>query len=918
MRILIIIIALLAVQAQAFCANFKIGEKLYTIETKHFDIIFSEGSRRSAECLAGFADGVFDDITARLSYTNQKRIPVVITPSIGLFNGYTYPVPYIHIVLWDYPLDPEWTTFRDNLKSLFTHELTHAVTMDIKSPFFEFLYSIFGSPFDFGLGLEPEYMIEGAAVSFESGGGYGRANDPLIQERLREDIYENVFMSPLQASGAWDIYPYGNVYYNYGGLFNKYLQDRFGMEKYSEYWHDIAGLRIYGPDTQVTESDYWYYSYYFEAVFGVPFTKLWADFKNSLSVKDVSDNTNILSAGYYSIVSPVMSHGRIYFIDSFKSRVMSYSVKDKKYGVVIDNAAGFNSIDVSPDGRKMLICMNGEEKGLYRNIAVYYDLEKNVFTGGSMEGLYSACFFNEGLAALEADGHRNILVYIEGGKQEKLVEGTESVIISGPVRFGDNRIAFLAADHGDKKLMAFDIKTHELFVMRPAGKTRVDYMRSLSSSDGKLLFGYNTDHEFYRLGLLDGNVLKLQTNNFSGGVFYPLLDNGSIYYVGRFSRGDRLMKYPGGEDGFKGLAAAAAFEKAESFNTDIIIPASSNKIEGYCPLKYMSPLQCWLIIPTSYSFPHTNDFTIDSVGIETYMSDPVDENTFLIILGYNYLKNFVNGSGRWNYSGDFPLDFGIEAFDKMSFDFRNYSYYRETLGSIGLNYTYNLLPYNNYIFIGAGAGYYTVAPDTLQAGSGYLWPFIYTSAIASGSAGFSTLLYTDKLYEERGISFTGYADYAFNYDLYKIEGSFLLGLPFIFSHINLYGAYCPAPVLNTVSWNPYFGGGHYPGNMEFASEPLQSDYYLSLDYSLLLFDAELQNGWFPFYFNRLLMTAGWRGIYLADNFRESVYARIDLQLSAATGVIVTILNDLYFDAAYNISSNSFYFMAGFNIPFPSL
>jgi hypothetical protein len=120
-------------------------------------------------------------------------------------------------------------------------------------------------------------MVEGVTVSFESRTGYGRANDPLIQEEIRQDIYENEFLSPLQVSGSRDIYPYGNSYYHYGGLFSKYLQDKYGMEKYAEYWHGIATLKNYGTNVMPSEYDYWFYSYYYEAAFGKPLKKLWAD-----------------------------------------------------------------------------------------------------------------------------------------------------------------------------------------------------------------------------------------------------------------------------------------------------------------------------------------------------------------------------------------------------------------------------------------------------------------------------------------------------------------------------------------------------------------------------------------------------------------------------------------------------------------
>jgi len=48
-----------------------------------------------------------------------SRVPVVITPDIEVFNGFTNAIPYMHIVLYDTPLDVGWTSFKDNFRGLF-------------------------------------------------------------------------------------------------------------------------------------------------------------------------------------------------------------------------------------------------------------------------------------------------------------------------------------------------------------------------------------------------------------------------------------------------------------------------------------------------------------------------------------------------------------------------------------------------------------------------------------------------------------------------------------------------------------------------------------------------------------------------------------------------------------------------------
>ena len=67
-------------------------------------------------------------------------------------------------------------------------------SLQIKAPWADFFSGIFGSWVAPGLLNTPEFMTEGVAVSFESADGVGgRANDPLVKERLRQDILENSF-----------------------------------------------------------------------------------------------------------------------------------------------------------------------------------------------------------------------------------------------------------------------------------------------------------------------------------------------------------------------------------------------------------------------------------------------------------------------------------------------------------------------------------------------------------------------------------------------------------------------------------------------------------------------------------------------------------------------------------------------------
>jgi hypothetical protein len=206
------------------------------IQTEHFDIIFPIESESSARLLASYADRIYNQVSSLLGIDVRGRIPVTFSPHTDMFNGY-YNLAFNHIVIFDTPMDIEWTTFANNLEGIFIHELTHAISLNTRSPFYQFVHRIFGNWVSPSLFNVNYFMTEGVTISFESLDGSGRSNDPFAKQYLRQAIFEDKFLTPFQASGVFDrpIQPRG-YWYEYGGLFSTWLIQNYGMEKYAELW----------------------------------------------------------------------------------------------------------------------------------------------------------------------------------------------------------------------------------------------------------------------------------------------------------------------------------------------------------------------------------------------------------------------------------------------------------------------------------------------------------------------------------------------------------------------------------------------------------------------------------------------------------------------------------------------------------
>ena len=394
------------------------GSRLFVIKTEHFDIIYSAASKRSAFYLSSIAEDVYREVTAKLGATLPKRVPIVITPDVGSFNGYAATSPYAHIVLYDTSLDIGWTAFSDNLRSLFLHELTHAISLQIRAPWASFLSGIFGSWVAPNFFNTPAFMTEGVTVSFESADGLtGRANDPLIKERVRQDIIENRFKTPLEASGVYDEYPFGNIYYEYGGLFNSYLQRSYGLEAYDKLWKEMGNLHFTFSFDPYEEC---YYKA-FDKTYGIPFPKVWADFRNSLAILDVLDPPEPLSASVSSSIQGLVAGGKnLFWVDGREGRAMRMDLQTMAETRLFEADSDSAICDASPDGKRLLV-----SRAIllpdYRDRVetLVYDVGGGCFVKGSeAPSLRDARFFRDGYIGIVPELHNTNVAFVSKGETE--------------------------------------------------------------------------------------------------------------------------------------------------------------------------------------------------------------------------------------------------------------------------------------------------------------------------------------------------------------------------------------------------------------------------------------------------------------------------------------------------------------------
>jgi len=652
--------------------NFKPFTPLRLIQTRHFEIIYSERSAPTALALAGFADDTYQQVSGLLGIEIPGRIPVTITPDTDRFNGYFNPFPYPHILLFDTPLDPEWTTFSHSLKGLFIHELTHALSLASRGRVFDFMHGVFGSWVMPTSLTAPLFMVEGVTVSFESLDGFGRANDPLVKERIRQAIHEGRLLTPFQAGGVYDLPPQGNAWYEYGGLFSAYLQEKYGMARYARLWQAL-GKRI------PLSLRYYRNGFYriFKDTYGLEVTEAWADFAAGLALDGLEENIAAPVWGDKSIIAATAAaNGQVYVLDSVNGRLDAVDPVTGTARTILRVDAFAYDMDVSADGQRLLLAGYRYQGALATAMTTEYSTQTGRPTGRTWSGLYKPRYFRDGVVAVASDLHANRLVFraADGGEQT-LLRGNESLLFSSPAPVDQNRIAFLAAEGGIRRLGLYDYGSGDA-VAATSDPERWRYARDLRVSGGRAYFAYNDDDRMYKLGIADlSNSFPADARayfsgrDFSGGVFAPVGMGDTVYYRGAFATWDTLLPFPETTaslpDAWTPLvweawdpAAPGAGEK-----TDATVPIPPPPGERrYSTVRYLNPLRFWIPLPLIRS--DADEVRIDGGGVLTFMSDPTDTNTFLIDAGGDLVGEMGYFDVTWASLG-FGLPLQVSLSDRV-------------------------------------------------------------------------------------------------------------------------------------------------------------------------------------------------------------------------------------------------------------
>ncbi len=542
------------------------GEKnLRIVKTQWFDIIYPERCNKSAELLYQNADKIYYEVTEQYGFTPSFRMPIVISPAVESFNAFWTIAPYNHIVIYDTSVIDvdELKVSSENLLSTFRHELTHAVTYNMKNKFWTGVSTVFGDLAVPGLLLVNTGMAEGAAVTSESANGQGRLNDEYAKHYVKQAKLEGDFPSFYDVMGASDTSPSGAPYY-FNSAFHQWLQEKYGLQAYAKFWYQLVNLR------RLTVSGS------FKSAFGLPLKKAWKLFKDDYLVPDIPGNPiqtglvqdlfepennkysilNNAGALYQSLTSSDLG---LAWIDSYSSKVFYVEKNDignsKLKPKTLFTQSGLRKIDFSPDGRFLVFSYMSQASATTKSRVKIYDMQKEQFYTVKESGLKSpAILMSENdyyLIADKYDNHENQVYLakldldsnqkIRGLSPSKIIYQESGVLLSNYKHFANGQFVCIKMQNMSYYLCLFDLNGN-LITEYAMPKERM-VIRSLSVNADSLFFSWAAPGTMPRLGRLDlaTGQMDLSEQDFSGGIYQPIYFRDTFVYLATFLRQNRLF-----------------------------------------------------------------------------------------------------------------------------------------------------------------------------------------------------------------------------------------------------------------------------------------------------------------------------------------------------------------------------------------
>ena len=400
--------------APVFSGEMSIPRTVKVVSTQYFDILFCAQNERTAVLLSQQADELYLKAKRTFDCTHDFRTIVVISPDSDTLSVQYTSSPYNRIVIFDSVGRVETGSYINGLLDLFYHEISRAVSQSVRSPAMDIVANYFmGDAFQpIGLFQLPWSFLEGAVYAGDEENLSGLLQDNWNLQLLIQAKLEGKFPSLLQVSGAYDIYPVNKMDSIATAAFYAYVQQKWGIQKFGEYWQECGKLNLFKLDTGI-----------FYKVYGQELKSAWEEFIDIIPLPDQSfeeEKSGLFlpvdsDSNYKFIVST--NYGLVWY-DELKEEVdISVFYDYQKTRQLLFLANGVTNLTVSPCGRFLVIShvQGGIRQKFEQDVVRIYDLKNRRFLSQKYD-------MRDGAIVTLANGH-----YAVAGNS--ITDGFSSVVI---------------------------------------------------------------------------------------------------------------------------------------------------------------------------------------------------------------------------------------------------------------------------------------------------------------------------------------------------------------------------------------------------------------------------------------------------------------------------------------------------------
>jgi len=534
------VLLLLFTSLSSYAAEYKQIRSVSVLPTKHFDIIFPRECTHTAQLIAQHCDEMYEKAGEELKLQKFFRMPVVISPDSDVLSVTYSASPYNRIVIYDAMPDAENAYYGNTVLNQFNREVVRGVSLSIRSPAWQFLSSFLSID-----ALQPAYLlnmplsfVEGICSTMGNTDDADCLNDWASLQLLSQAKLENKFPTWMQASGVRDIYPGKKTAQAAGSAFAAYLQQRWGMQQYVDFWHASGDVHLFALTAGI-----------FKTVYNVDLRDAWKDFEDTIPLPSDIEEMKVLDScstavfpndqdglAKYILQSP---YGAIWYDDA-RHEVEMLTSGNKK--IRLFTATDVTHLSLSADGQYIAVSYKAEgcRNHFVKQRVRIYDVPGRTFLHDDFP-LRDSCIIKNADGTFAVAGiypavqHAELRVYRMDDNDNILYQRAfpPDVIPYITVSPHTGTIACLALC--ENKLTLFSANIDD-------GTERswtLPYMiTSLQCTDEKMMFTYLPEEpgSFSRFGYIqldnDGMPvsLSLQNTDVSGGIHDPAAADGVLMY----------------------------------------------------------------------------------------------------------------------------------------------------------------------------------------------------------------------------------------------------------------------------------------------------------------------------------------------------------------------------------------------------